>query len=90
MILQIFNSSNYDDVKFSVIEVVENISCENATLICQPNIKGSNFGGTQRLSSNKSECIQSFTSIENVVWYSFTTDNSANPIAFEIIKTECT
>lgn len=90
LILQIFDRYDYSDIKFSISEVEDNISCESATLICEPSVKSSNFGGTESLYMDGSECISNYSSINNVVWYSFTTDSSSVPVSIEIIKNECT
>jgi len=97
LILQIFSLSDYyyggyynNSTKFSIAEVADNVSCENATALCHETVTGSNFGGTESLYLYGSNCLFNNLSIDNVVWYSFIADDTGNPVTFEITKTKCT
>lgn len=88
VILQIFEKNDYSNITFSIAEVTDNFSCENASLLCEQSLKGTTIGGTQ--SSNQSSCTSSFNYMNNLVWYSFLSDNSGSPLNFEVTKTKCT
>jgi len=90
LILQIFDRYGYNNIEFSISEVVDNISCENTKALCQSILTGSNVGATQSFSTDESDCIPYYDDLDNIVWYSFTTNNTGNPVTFEITKTKCT
>jgi len=90
MILQFFNRNNYQySFEFSISEVMDNNTCENATLLCGSTINGTNLFTSQEESFAGLICNYSYEYINNTAWYSFNTNETGNQVSFEITKGTC-